>query len=135
MGGGVFISSILLNIPLLGIQMYFSIGPGVHSYVNPLVISSAFGLMGWFSNLNMQPNRIINYIAKSCFAVFLLHHAPAIGKYIFKPTITHLYDAYSGIECILIIFTVLTLIFIIAIILDIPRKFLWNKIASAHFRK
>ena len=130
----LYVVSIIANIPFLAFQMYYNIGPGVHSYVNPLVISGAVGLLGIFSTLRIPVIKQINFIAKSSFAVFLFHHAPAIGKPFFKPLILTLYNDYSGITCILSIAGTLILIFILSIILDQPRKYIWNRVISKLFQ-
>lgn len=133
-GGDIlFIISILLTIPLIAFQIFMEIGPGVHSYVNPLVITSAMGLVMWISKIKIKTNRIINSIAKSAFAVFLFHHAPAIGQSIFKPLIRSIYDDAYGLKCVLAIFAILTAIFIFSIILDIPRRYIWKKLSRLFY--
>ncbi|MDE6091296.1 MAG: hypothetical protein K2G41_11450, partial [Duncaniella sp.] len=101
----------------------------IFSYINPVVIIGSVGLLLFFSRLRIKTNRIINWIAASAFAVFLTHGNPNIGTPYFKPFIRQLYNNFNGIECIVMILIGLAAIFVFSILLDQPRKWLWNFIS------
>ena len=133
-GGVFYIISVLLNILGFYLCVLWNIPIKFLAYVNPLVIIGAVGLLLFFNGLKIKPSRAVNWVAKSAFAVFLLHTNPNIYRTIFQPFIKNIYDSYSGVECLSVIFTALLSIYIIAILLDQPRKLLWKKI-SKHIHK
>lgn len=103
----------------------------VYAYVNPLVVVGALSLLVTFYRIPLGHSKIINWIASSSFAAFLLHSNPNIAFPIFKKTVTELYQSYFGIECIGMILGFLIIVFACAVILDQPRKWLW-KVISKH---
>lgn len=125
-GGYIYIFSIVINSLMSYLLLRFGIPINVWSYVNPVVIIGSLGLLGFFWKIDLGSSKWINWIAKSSFAVFLLHSNPNIGVPIFKVTILNLYAAYSGIECVAMIFVFLISVFAVAILLDQPRKWLWR---------
>lgn len=133
MGGVIYIISILLMTGLFGIVTLTNIQINVYAYDNPLVILGAIGLLLRGSVLKLKYNKFINWISSSVLAVYLFHMSPFTGYYygyIFK----RIYNTFSGIECIGIMFLAMTSIFIIAILLDQPRKFLWGRISYIIFQ-
>ncbi len=104
----------------------------IYSYVNPLVIVSAFSLLLLFNGLRIKSN-FINWCAASSFAIFLLHANPNLTEPYFKHDILHLYNSYEGVECLLMILLYLIAVGVIAIVIDQIRKFLWRKIAKRYF--
>ena len=92
-------------------------------YSNPIVIASSILLLLFFSKLKFQ-NSIVNYIARSCFAVYLLHCN------------SFLWDIYlESIQCIvvnhtlseyLLLFPILLMWFIAAVVIDQLRLLLWS---------
>lgn len=129
-GGVIYIVSILLNTIVYYFAKRYNIPIPVFEYVNPLVIIGALGLLLWFSKKQVNTNRFINWVAKSSFAVFLLHTNPNIVLDYYRPLIKFIYQSFSGIGCLLVIFGISILIFIIAILLDQPRKWLWRPISK-----
>lgn len=133
-GGVIYIISVVANTLLYFLQVKRIIPmPNIYSYINPLVILGALGLLMFFSRLNIPTNKVINWTAKSAFAVFLLHTNPGIGRPIFVPFMQYIYESYSGPLCLLAEFVALSGIFILAIILDQPRKYLWGKIYRSYY--
>lgn len=99
----------------------------MYSYINPFVILSALYLLLLFSKLKIQ-NKLINFIAASSFAVFLLHTNPNIYEPYFQRYIKVLFNQKSGFEYTLWITCLLIGTFICAILIDQIRKISWNKI-------
>lgn len=126
-GGGIYSISVFLNVLLfylmtrLGVSRFDVIG-----YANPLVIIGAAGLIMWTAQLKIRQSSFINFIASSSFAVFLFHANPNIGEPVYIPFMNLLYGNFNGLVCLMVMFMVLVLIFILAILLDQPRKWLWK---------
>lgn len=95
-------------------------------YTNPLIIASATGLIMQFGRIDLGRNRFINFVAASSFSVYLLHCNSFIFSPVFALMVRDFAKKWGGVEvgCLLIA------IFILAVILDQPRKLLWNKIAK-----
>lgn len=131
-GGVLFILSVILDtvachaLVCVGFE---SLAGVIYANINPLVIIGACGLLLWFANLRIKNSQLINWFGASSFAVYLLHANPFCGVSYFQPLIRHLYSLWSGIPCLSIIGMTLIAIFLIAVILDQPRKWLWSKIA------
>ena len=126
-GGVVFLISVLVIVFLYYVLMKMDV-QRIHTtgYVNPLVIIGAAGLIMWASQLRIRQSRLINSVALSSFAVFLLHMNPNISDSLFKPFMISLYERFDGVMCLIVEFLVLVLIFALAVLLDQPRKLLWN---------
>lgn len=103
------------------------------SYVSIFVVTASAGLVMWTSCLKMSHSRVINYVAASAFAVYLLHVNPLICDSFFKPLIRSIYDTFNPVECLTIIFGALAAIFAVAVILDQPRRLIWSWIDLALF--
>lgn len=104
----------------------------IDSYVSPLVIAESMFLILAFSKLTIQ-NKAINWIASSCFAVYLLHCAPGVLSH-YTSFIKELNWTYP-----MPLFLIYTAIFIIivfelSILIDKLRILLWNRIAVKNKR-
>lgn len=128
-GGSIYVFSIIVNTAAYYACLMSNLSIDIFLYANPLVILGALGLLCWFDSNKIKPNFYINWIARSSFAVYLLHINPNIGVPVFKDNILKIYAHYSGIECIMYIFALLLVIFIVAIIADQPRIILWRYIS------
>jgi hypothetical protein len=113
-------------------SMYFGKTQGVRglafAYSNPLVIIGAIYLLLFFSKLKMPYIKFINWLGASSFAVYLFHSESTIRSQFFTPQIQYLYDAYSGVACIGLIFVFLCFIYTISVLIDQLRILSWNKI-------
>ncbi|MCM1372623.1 MAG: acyltransferase family protein [Bacteroides sp.] len=63
---------------------------GFFSYASPFVIAASVFLLLGFSKFRFQSN-LINWVASSCFAVYLLHEHVSIRLPLYRSTINHLY--------------------------------------------
>lgn len=134
LGGVIFTASLLLLTIQGCMNVFYRHVPNAFDYSNPLVISEAVGFMLFFSNLKMGHNRFINFVAKSSFAVFLLHTYYYVWEDLFTPMCKDVFHSYSGLEYLSFISCILIGIFILAIIVDQPRKWLWKAISNRLFR-
>lgn len=94
-------------------------------YNNPLVIVASMCLLLCFREILFQ-SRLVNWLAGSCFAVYLLHtHATLLGRY--TQTVVWIYDNYSGVY-LLLLFLFMLIVFIVAVLIDQIRIWLWRSV-------
>ncbi len=84
----------------------------------------------WFSKINIQPNKTINVIAKSAFAAYLFHATPAIAQNIYFPIVNKVYNLTDGLLSLLGIIAIILIFFSVGILLDQPRKWMWQKLSN-----
>lgn len=133
-GGASYIVMAVLNTIGYYINVRFHILPDIYAYINPMVIFGSLGLLLFFDRVRIKPNKTINWIAKSAFAVFLLHTNPNIIVDVFQRDVQEIYSRHSCIECVALILGYLLIIYMIAILIDQPRKYLWNLISKRLFK-
>lgn len=104
------------------------------SYINPLIIIQSLALLLYFSKVKLK-NQIVNWVAASSFAVFLIHTNPNIIFKYFKATIIDIYNNTNGVECLLHILAYLCIVFVIGIIVDKPRIFIWRKLWNLYEKR
>lgn len=97
----------------------------VLSYISPTVIASALFLLLFFSKLRLQ-SKAVNFVAASSFAVFLLHTNPNICLQYFKPFAQSLYADYSGLTFLALTALFVLSVYVVAVLIDQPRKWLWR---------
>lgn len=126
-----YISCILLACAISCIGLRFGVSlPMVdsRSYVWPIVILQSGFMLLLFSRIKIagKVGKYINYVASSCFAVYLLQCGTS------KAFVTYpiwIRDAYHD-GGILYVVSLILAVYITAIIIDQPRKIIWNKILS-----
>lgn len=94
------------------------------AYSNPLVITSSMFILLFFSKLSFQI-RTVNWIAKSCLAVYLMHHIVwtyGVHEWVLQVINSNL----SGILSFLVIVGILIGFYIVAILCDKLRIFVWE---------
>lgn len=127
------ISSIILTISFFaGIKT--NINFQTYTYINPIVIINSISLFIFFVKLQIRNSIIINFIASSSFAVFLLHLHKECGLEYFILLINAIYNSFNGFLVLILLFCLLSSIFIIAIVIDQPRKYLWNFISKLFYK-
>ena len=97
----------------------------VFRLTSPVIIAEALYLLLYFSKLDFQ-NRFVNWVAGSCFAVFLLQQNPYFGRPVYASSIAKLYADYNGPVCVLLIAAFIIAIFVAAILIDQVRKQIWK---------
>lgn len=122
-------------ITLCGILKPFSVGVGsfvmkglMHvqtSYISPLVILASVSLLLYFSKLNIQ-SKLINWIASSSFAVFLIHANPNISPYFVALSRTIVEQIKLPVN-FLVLLVVLGLIFLLSVLVDKIRIVSWTQ--------
>lgn len=127
-GRGLILYAIctLLMLIIEFISIRFSVPVlNMFSYINPLVVLSSISIILVFSQIKIK-SRIINWIAASCFAVFLIHTNVNLCVPYYKSFVNYLYTNYDGLLCVCLIFCFITIVFICSILLDQIRKVFWN---------
>ena len=130
----IFTLCISLNTLACFLPPFFGISNGLMisialMYTNPLNIIGALSLLLFFTKLDFK-SKTVNYIATSCFAVYLLHMHFCVSDYYIN-TAKELYDTFSGITYFAAIIALFVAVFIVSILLDRIRivcfNYLWNK--------
>ena len=95
-------------------------------YTNPFIILQSISLFMFFLGLNISTSKIINWIAASSFAVFILHSGEGMNYY--KPAVWYIFSHYSGVLCLGCMFIFLVGVFVLSVLVDQPRKIIWDRL-------
>lgn len=125
MGGVIYMVTTVLICCLYYFTKRFDISLDIYQYSNPFVIISSCGLLLWAANLKIKNFTIINYISGSAFAVYLFHQYPFDNRF-FEAYSMVIYETFSGIWYLCVMLVYLIAVFLFAIILDQPRKWIWD---------
>ncbi len=93
-------------------------------YDSPLVIITSVGLLVGFSKIRFH-NALINWLAASCFAVYIIHFNPFIFSY-FKNGVELLNSEFQGPIYVIILGFFLFIVYLGCVLLDQPRIVIWN---------
>lgn len=93
-------------------------------YVNPFTIFASLFLFLFFAKLEFY-SKTINWIASSCFAVYLLHSNTLIFDK-FLITVQFLFANNSGIKALFLIFLFLIGVYIVSVLVDKIRLICWK---------
>lgn len=96
------------------------------SYTSPLNIFASVMLLLCFSKMHFQ-SRIVNSIAASSFAVYLIHNHPAIHHGYFKPFVVWLHQSNPVGIFLIELFFFLSLLFLFCVAIDKIRIYTYNK--------
>jgi len=107
----------------------------VYAYSNPFTIVGALYLLLFFSKIKMPYVKVINWLGASSFAVYLFHGETTVRNSFFTPQVQYVYEAYSGFNCIVLIFAFLLFIYFISVVIDQIRLVSWNKLWVVFNRK
>lgn len=115
--------------PILGINTT-ALGGLWISYISPYCIAFSMFMIMLFSKFEIQ-SKVVNWVAASSFAVFLIHTNPNTLWH-FKGFLVNLYEKTNCLEYWLYTFGFLILVFITAVVIDQIRivvwRYLWNLI-------
>ena len=127
----IFCSCVIINTLFEYSLKRFGIGNGIinsisSGYTNPITIIQSLSLLTFFSQLRIQ-SKVINWIAASCFAVYLFHMHFCIVNY-YTEFAKDIYHEYNGFKYLLHISTLILIFFIIPILIDKIRIICFNHI-------
>lgn len=130
----IFCSCVIINTLFEYSLKRFGIENGIINsistgYTNPITIIQSLTLLIFFSKLKIQ-SKAINWIAASCFAVYLFHMHFCILNY-YTEFAKDIYKEYYGFKYLLHISTLICIFFIIPIIIDKIRIICFNRIWRA----
>lgn len=127
----IFCSCVIINTLFEYSLKRFGIENGIinsisSGYTNPITIIQSLSLLTFFSKLRIQ-SKTVNWIAASCFAVYLFHMHFCIVNY-YTEFAKDIYHEYNGLRYLLHISTLILIFFIIPIFIDKIRIFCFNHI-------
>lgn len=140
--GGITLLFVTLTIVLFAIvcvsakfHVNFVVGK-IFAYTSPFVILNALLLLLIFVNIDKKgfKNLVINKVAMSSFAVFLLHTHPCVFSEYYQKTFIMLYESSPWYVFLLLLLMSSTIIFMAAVLIDQIRILCWNKIANHLFK-
>ncbi len=120
-GIALFHASLGFLITRLGLP----IAGRIFTYTNPLVIIQSLSLLIGFSKLSFQ-NKLINWVASSCLAVYLLHANELILRPYYGTTIKNWYLQENLLTFLFHTVLFISLIFIASILVDKIRNRLFQ---------
>lgn len=97
-----------------------------YTYVSPIVIISSLLLLLAFSRLSFT-SKLINWVASSCFAVYLLHVNPNVIGY-FCQAVSGIVRETEGVMVLIYLSLFLLMVFVVAVLIDKIRIMLWRRI-------
>lgn len=120
-----FTTFILQKYDLPGVDRFFI-------YTSPFVILSAIHFMLYFSKIYFV-NKYINWVASSCFGIYLLHSNSYIAKPYYDNIIFNWFTKLSTIDFLIHVIPFIIFIFTISILLDKIRGLFWNQVKKLNF--
>lgn len=132
----IFLATVIVNtiLSLIFLRSGRQYNSTMYAYINPIVVVGALYLLLFFSKLEIGYNRIINWFGASSFAVYLLHSQVDIRK-LFTKVIVKLDFAYEGLCEVGLIFCFLVFVYIVSVLVDQLRIWLWNLVWSRKGKK
>ena len=116
----------ICNIILLHLGQNISVEGRLYSYASPIVILSSIYLLLFFSKISFT-SKIVNWIAASCFAVYLFHCNGFFFVIFYRKMISQIYSSqYSLVGVILYVI----FIYVVSILLDKVRLIIWKIITG-----
>ena len=121
-GIGLFFGIAFFNASLgfIVTRLGLPIAGRIFTYTNPLVIIQSLALLIGFSKLSFH-NKLINWTASSCFAVYLIHGNDFILRTHYALTIRNWFQQESCPIFLCYTFLFISLIFIASILIDKVR--------------
>ena len=104
------------------------------SYVNPLSVLASTYLLLAFSKIKFY-SKVVNKVAASAFAVYLLHSNYAVFETYFTKVINIIHTEYSGILYPIITLSFLVAVFILSVLADQLRIYSYAFIAKRAEKK
>ncbi len=115
-------------------RSFFGLFP-LCSYVNPLIVAGSAGLLLAFARQGDWRSGFVNWVGRSCFAVYLLHTMSQIFEPLFIPGVRDLWSRYDGVAALLAIGAMLVGVFVVSVLVDQLRIFAWNRLKLILFRR
>ena len=117
----------LLGIAVLAAGQNPKILGRMYAYTSPLVIIPSIYFLLFFSKVKLSYNRIINWVAASCFAIYLVHSNCWLARY-YNQAIYYFFTMFKGVAFIIRAMLFISLVFVGSILIDKIRHLLWKLI-------
>jgi surface polysaccharide O-acyltransferase-like enzyme len=101
----------------------------LYKYSSPLCIASALFFILAFSKMSVQ-SKLVNIVATSCFAVYLVHDNPYFCYAFYMPLIKEWFTTQSTVSFILLTGIWILFLFLASILLDQIRLRVWKIIKN-----
>lgn len=101
----------------------------IFTYTNPLVIFQSLLLVLSFSRFKIK-SKFVNWVAISCFAVYLTHANEFILRPFYGRWIKSLFEEQNSMTFILVVVCTILIIFLVSVLLDKIRLYIWVKIVG-----
>lgn len=121
------VSVYLLSVALIFVSSLWLEPVKAFAYNSPFVILASVSFFILFLTFRFQ-SRAVNYMARSAFAVYLIHKAPELWGNLIRPQVCNYWNDLSLSMFTLTAIAGTFIIYIIAMIIDPFRRFLQNKI-------
>lgn len=118
--------SVFTALSSLGLTYFYGKGGTVlFLYSSPFVILSSVFFFLFFTKLLFH-SRMVNWVAASCFAVYLVHNSPYIFQPYYIDVIKHWFDTEWRIPFLLNTSGLIAAFFVFSILFDKVRIVVWN---------
>lgn len=122
------ISSIIIFVTLYVNEGVASIVKDkILAYNNPLCIVSSVCFLMFFLRVDIGVNRYINWLAKSSFAIYLIHCNMLILPF-YQRWMNYLYISYDGVVVLALILSSILFIALCSMLIDKVRIMIWNRL-------
>ena len=101
----------------------------VIGYNNPVIVLESIAFFVIFARFSFK-SRIINWVASTSFAVYLIHMHFSVWPHVLRPMLSNIYDTYGGSGYAIISMGVGVLTFAICTLVDKPREWLFAGLFS-----
>lgn len=93
------------------------------AYNSPMVMAETVALFMLFAGMRLR-SRTVNYIARSAFAVYLIHKAPLVWGNVMRPGVIYLERTLPGWQFVAACVGIMVGFYLLAMALDIVRRWL-----------
>ncbi len=97
---------------------------------NPMAIIACVLLLLSFKKIQIQ-NKVINWLAASCFSVYLIHYNPYVYPY-FMSVVRYVYGEYAGLAYCGALVIVLCAVYLICTLFDQFRVIAWHGVMAIY---
>lgn len=127
LGGLISLGSLLSGVGFLAEHFFGK----MQIYTSPFVIIPSVSLILLFDKIQIQ-SKIINWLAVSCFAIYLIHQHWMVRPY-FWEVCRYVFNNYSGLSYFLVIIPFLLAVGLACILFDKLRIVCWSAIENKCF--
>lgn len=117
----------LLGLAVLATGLNPKIIYRIYAYTSPIVIVASIYFLLFFSKVKLSYNKVINWFASSCFAIYLVHSNPWLSSY-YNDAFQYFFSSFRGVAFFLHAFLFIALVFVGSILIDKLRVLLWKMI-------